>query len=428
MANFGEQPTSVNRDRISENEASAEELKKQLAEATASGDMDKVIELAGQAKSLKGQKEEFINKDEEEAYAENAERKDYDEAVAEDAERTKEKEEAAARAKELEELKLKDKNESEEKAAALLEKIKSETVTKEESGEVKPETSKKTESAFEQMKAQYNDVVEKLKIKKDQLKELENKRDELFKERKAVEGTGNQQRLDEINKELEEIFKKQDSVRNEEIDLMYKKKDSINEFKKQNGYDESLAAEGRKLGYRSGETDANRKFMNDYLGTEMPIFSKEFKLGKKFKNKDGEELPYVINDNSQEGVYNQSLLAKKQVELWQRATDAMHALEKISKEIKRELIEEHKLEYDAIMDSAIIEGIYQPFLEVTKETGRNTGKSAAIIRPNEKFYPEDVKKYAGTGYELTQKGLANERWIKSALFLQKIAKEKGLIG
>lgn len=76
MPNFGEQPTSTNRDRISGNEESAEEFKKQMAEANTAGDIDKVIELAGQAKSLKGQKEEFINKDQEDAMAENTEREE----------------------------------------------------------------------------------------------------------------------------------------------------------------------------------------------------------------------------------------------------------------------------------------------------------------------------------------------------------------
>jgi len=123
MPNLGEQPTSTNRDRIGGNEKSAESTKKQLTDALAAEDYAKVAELGGQMKSLQGQKEEFINKDEEEAHAENAERKDYNEAKAEDAERTKEKEEAEARAKELEELKLKDKAESTEKAAEILKKI-----------------------------------------------------------------------------------------------------------------------------------------------------------------------------------------------------------------------------------------------------------------------------------------------------------------
>ncbi len=123
MPNFGEQPTSANRDRISENEENSENIKNQIAEATASGDMDRVIELAGQAKSLQGQKEEFINKDEEEAYSENAERDMMEEAKNEDAERTKAKEDAAARAKELEDMKLKDETESAAKAAEILSKI-----------------------------------------------------------------------------------------------------------------------------------------------------------------------------------------------------------------------------------------------------------------------------------------------------------------
>jgi hypothetical protein len=96
MPNFGEQPTSTNRDRISGNEENSENTKKQLADALAAEDYAKVAELGGQMKSLKGQKEEFINKDEEEAYAEDSERKEYDEALAENAkyEQTKAKEKA----------------------------------------------------------------------------------------------------------------------------------------------------------------------------------------------------------------------------------------------------------------------------------------------------------------------------------------------
>jgi hypothetical protein len=127
MPNFGEQPTSTNRDRISKNEEGAEDIKKSLAEATASGDMDKVIELAGQAKAMKGQQEEFINKDVEEAYAEDAERKDQDEAKNEDVERTAAKEiekvEAERVTKELEEMKVKDGEETAKKIEEVRKQI-----------------------------------------------------------------------------------------------------------------------------------------------------------------------------------------------------------------------------------------------------------------------------------------------------------------
>lgn len=74
MPKFEEQPASTNRERITKNEASGEDIKKQLQEAMASGDADKIIELGGQMKSLKGQKEEFIDKDREEANLENADK------------------------------------------------------------------------------------------------------------------------------------------------------------------------------------------------------------------------------------------------------------------------------------------------------------------------------------------------------------------
>ncbi|MFH0969369.1 MAG: hypothetical protein V1804_02580 [Patescibacteria group bacterium] len=88
MSNFGEQPTSPNRERFDKNEESAEDVKKQLQEAMAAGDADKIIELGGQMKTLKGKKEQFGGEDKEEANVEDAERKVYDEAKAEDNERT----------------------------------------------------------------------------------------------------------------------------------------------------------------------------------------------------------------------------------------------------------------------------------------------------------------------------------------------------
>jgi hypothetical protein len=102
MSKFEENSTSLNRERITKNEGSTEDIKKQLQEAMASGDADKIIELGGQMKSLKGQKKEFIDQDEEEAYQENEERMKrgeltekgsektmYEEAQAEDAAREK---------------------------------------------------------------------------------------------------------------------------------------------------------------------------------------------------------------------------------------------------------------------------------------------------------------------------------------------------
>jgi hypothetical protein len=81
MVKFGEQPTSSNRERLSSNEESAEDVKGQLAQAMESGDADKIIDLGGQLKSANEQKEEFKNQDEEEAHAENIKRQ-LTEAVA----------------------------------------------------------------------------------------------------------------------------------------------------------------------------------------------------------------------------------------------------------------------------------------------------------------------------------------------------------
>lgn len=114
MPNFGEQPTSPNRERLDKNEEGAEDIKKQLLEAVASENADRIIELGEQMKSSKGQREEFINKDKEEAYSEDTERTTAKEA---------EKLEAKKIAKELEDMKLKDETESSEKANEILKKI-----------------------------------------------------------------------------------------------------------------------------------------------------------------------------------------------------------------------------------------------------------------------------------------------------------------
>lgn len=166
MPNFGEQPTSTNRDRVSGNEESAESTKKQLADALVAEDYAKVAELGEQMKSSQGQKEEFINKDEEEAYAENAERNIVEETKNEDAERTREKEEAEARAKGLEDLKLKDETESAEKAEEILKKINGETETKKDQKKIQEIKEKAYfQSRNEYEEKQYNFAEEKNKCR-----------------------------------------------------------------------------------------------------------------------------------------------------------------------------------------------------------------------------------------------------------------------
>lgn len=80
MPKFEEQPASANRERFDKNEENSENIKKQLHEAMASGDADKIIELGGQMKNLKAQKEEFKGQDEGEAYEQNAKIKDHEDA------------------------------------------------------------------------------------------------------------------------------------------------------------------------------------------------------------------------------------------------------------------------------------------------------------------------------------------------------------
>lgn len=185
MPNFGEQPTSTNRDRISKNEESAENTKKQLAEALAAEDYAKVAELGGQMKSLQGQKEGFINKDEEEGHLENAER-DFDKAKTEDAERTAAKEaekaEAERAAKELEEMKLKDETESAAKAEEILKKINGETFVEEKPAETKSENIEKTENLALQDGDAFRSFEESMKDGDGKYSEINNSRQQrLFK-------------------------------------------------------------------------------------------------------------------------------------------------------------------------------------------------------------------------------------------------------
>lgn len=68
MSNFGEQPTIINKDGISKNKENAEDIKKSLAEATASSDMDKAVEMAGGEKETKMKNFQIQEKHEEWSY------------------------------------------------------------------------------------------------------------------------------------------------------------------------------------------------------------------------------------------------------------------------------------------------------------------------------------------------------------------------
>lgn len=100
MGKFEEQATSLNRDRISNNEESANDIKAQLEAAMASSDYAEVAKLGGQMDALKGQKEKFIDADRDEADTENAERNFKTEKITDGAEDEK-KENMEGREKEL---------------------------------------------------------------------------------------------------------------------------------------------------------------------------------------------------------------------------------------------------------------------------------------------------------------------------------------
>lgn len=79
MPKFGEQPK--NREIFDKNEENIESIKKQISEATASGDMDKVAELASKGKEFNNQKKELKKSNENEAYEEDAKIEDQKEAI-----------------------------------------------------------------------------------------------------------------------------------------------------------------------------------------------------------------------------------------------------------------------------------------------------------------------------------------------------------
>ena len=78
MPKLGEQPK--NREIFDKNEENIESIKKQISEATASGDMDKVAELASKGKEFNNQKKELKKSNENEAY-EDAKIEDQKEAI-----------------------------------------------------------------------------------------------------------------------------------------------------------------------------------------------------------------------------------------------------------------------------------------------------------------------------------------------------------
>jgi len=71
MAQFEEQPTSPNRQRLDEAEEGIENSKSQLSESIVSEDSERILELGEEMKLLKDKRQEFLSEDEQEAYEEN---------------------------------------------------------------------------------------------------------------------------------------------------------------------------------------------------------------------------------------------------------------------------------------------------------------------------------------------------------------------
>ena len=175
------------------------------------------------------------------------------------------------------------------------------------------------------------------------LKDIVSKQEALRAQREALGEEAIKQRRSQLEKWEENGL---DSFKQERQKL-------ILEFKKRNGYDETLAREAHeKFGYGAAETDANRQVLNKYLGLELPLISRDLKL----KTGDREGKFDVVDDNSPEGTYNTSLLIKKRAELFLKAQEASKAIKELSDEVKAKILEEYALEWDALNEEKIHSG------------------------------------------------------------------------
>lgn len=358
---------------------------------------------------------------------------------------------------------------------------------------VKTELSEK-EKTIESLRFQYDKIIDKIISIEETLKKLRNEREELFDKQRELKNTGDKDGQNKITENLKENWEQQERLKmgdkryetNEKIKILSNqieeaKKEKqpadkieaimaewkkiviesnkaeekrfenweengldglkiererlISEFKKQYGFDETAAKEmGNKFYGSAGRTDMNRIVINNYLGTELPIFSKDFRLGK-YRDSQRGERHFVIADNSEDGEFNKTLLAKKQIEIYQNAMEANKAVKGISKSNVEAIFKECRLELDALGSIENNDGvnIEKNFYEIYSAfAGKGGGKiNDMFITPEDKFYPgqNDLEKISGEKYpdNFRKKAEGNSLVTFNSLFLYKIAKEKGLL-
>jgi glycerol-3-phosphate cytidylyltransferase-like family protein len=234
------------------------------------------------------------------------------------------------------------------------------------------------EDSFEKMRLDYNDISEKIaKIEESKYK------------------------TSEINSELYRLKDERNSI--------------VREFKKQYGYDETMAQEiDQKFGYGATQTDADRIMINNYLNLELPILSRDLEFRVREGTKD---TLVIIDDDSREGITNKSLLVQKRLELLEQAYAVGDVVREIPEEQREAILQEHRLDQAALN----IEGFKNLFY---------TYSQTKTITGHGKLSPEVSAKLKASGNSVDDLMYKGERWargIRNSLLIHKIAKERGLI-
>lgn len=301
--------------------------------------------------------------------------------------------------------------------------------------EIEKELEKDTE---EGKKLQWGEKVYGLIQQRDEINNkkflIGEERYDYYKERSKYDDK--EKRLKDLEEENKKINEMLTSVNNEENGLDGLKREAGKlrmEFSKKYGYDENFAKEAKdKLGSGIGENDGNRIVINNYLGLELPIFSREFKLKDIGTGRIGINKFDFIQDDSSDGRYNKSLLAQKQLALWEKVKEAREVLSKLSKEDRLKLANENLLMFDALksvsgsQNQPIENNISDVFMPMS-----GVGKAMYLDSLEDKnLFPEKGIKVGDeilTPYAFETKMYSDSNYMMNALILHKLAKENGLL-
>ncbi len=245
-----------------------------------------------------------------------------------------------------------------------------------------------------------------------------------------------------INNELKSLLEKKDKgflSREEEEkikSLNGERNEAVTNFKKLYGFDEKQNLP--QIESVNKEGDANIIAINNYLGLNLPVFSKDLKT---YESKDGNKYihqgEYPGQDNGKGAIeieINKRILAEKQVKFFEKTKEANSLLKKLSKEQIAEISKEIELEREAfnIIDRSmperpqneILSGIFLPYLQ-------EAGKAGKIFKPEDKYYPKEIKGFNDA--QITPDQMRDQFAGKigiiaiNQLLVAKKAKEKGLI-